>query len=409
LVCEKCAESRREQYLAADTPNPEGKAMARRARGTITEKGPGKWLVRAYAGTDAGGKRRYVSEVVEGGITDAEKVRTRLLGERDGGRLSVRPRTTLNDYLDAWLETTAKPSVRARTLEDYTATLQRYVRPHLGDVRVSRLTPVTVRAMLVKLREQGLSPRTVRKAHEVLRNALEQAVSDGFMASNPARDRKVRKALPQKEQKEPITVRKEDVRAFLDAAAGERLHALWMLLLLSGLRPSEALALRWSDVNGDTVRVTRVLVDKAGLPLHFEKPKSKTSRRAVVIPDVVVKALVRHRKQQAQERLIAGGVWEHGNLIFCDEIGQPMKQDHVRHHFGKLAKAAELPEGITVYSLRHSCATLLLEAGVPLKIVSERLGHSTVMLTGDVYAHVNRSMQEQAADVLAGVVQAGRG
>jgi integrase len=237
-------------------------------------------------------------------------------------------------------------------------------------------------------------------AHEVLRNALEQAVSDKLIRDNPARARLVRKALPQKEVRERVTVPADAVGRYLEAANADRLAALWILQLMAGLRPSEALALRWSDVTGNAVSVVRVLVDKAGVPVHFEKPKSKTSRRAVVVPPVVVDALDAHRKRQATERLAAGPAWKGNELIFCDEVGGSLRQDHVRHRFGKLCEAAKLPEGLTPYALRHSCATLLLEQGVALKIVSERLGHSTIALTADTYSHVTPSMQQQAADAL---------
>jgi site-specific recombinase XerD len=213
--------------------------------GQIIRKGDRKWPVRVVIGRDGAGKRRYVSKLVHGGKKDAEKELTRLQSQRHRGALVLKPKETLDDFLDAWLETTAKPSVRARTLEDYTATLKRYVRPYLGSVRYADVTPTDIRAMLVKLTDRGLSPRTVRKALEVLRNALEQAVSDRMIPDNPARARLVKKALPQKEQKEPETIATDRVPAFLAAAEGTRLHALWLLQLFSGLRPSEALALRW--------------------------------------------------------------------------------------------------------------------------------------------------------------------
>src|SRR5690606_31796858 len=137
-------------------------------------------------------------------------------------------------------------------------------------------------AMLVRLREGGpngkpkpLSPRTVRMAHEVLRNALEQAVRDGLLRDNPARSSKISKALPQKARKPQVTIRADQVTSFLDVARGDRLAAFWTLQLMAGLRPSEGLALRWSDVTERAVHVTRVLVDdRAGGELHFAPPKS---------------------------------------------------------------------------------------------------------------------------------------
>ena len=118
----------------------------------------------------------------------------------DSGRLHVKPKQSVNDYLDVWLETVVRPSVRQRTLHGYDETLRLYVRPNLGRLRLTSVTPIEVRAMLVKLRDRGLGPRTVRKAHEVLRNALEQAVADCLIPENPARSRLVKKALPRTER-----------------------------------------------------------------------------------------------------------------------------------------------------------------------------------------------------------------
>ena len=378
------------------------KAPGKRS-GQIIPKGERKWLVRVYIGRDGQGKRKYRSQLVHGGKKDADKKLTELLQAKNDGVLTVRPKETLNEYLDTWLDTVAKPSVRARTLVDYTRVLDSYVRPHVGAARLANLSPVEVRAMLVKLSER-YSPRTTRMAHEVLRNALEQAVADRLIRDNPARARLVKKALPQKTLKEPVTVLADDVGTFLDAVKGERLEAFFVLQLFAGLRPSEALALRWSDVNGNTISVTRVLVDRTK-QLHFAPPKSKTSRRAVVVPDIVVNVLREHRKRQAEERLAAGPEWDDQGLIFCTNRGEPLRQFVAQNRFSRIVKAAGLPQGLTVYSLRHSCATLLLERGIPLKIVSERLGHSTVALTGDTYSHVTRSMQEQAADALGALTK----
>jgi integrase len=380
--------------------------MATKRSGQVIAKGERKWLVRVYAGRDAAGKRRYHSELVHGGKKDADRVLVRLLGEKDAGKLGTKPVSTVGEYLDTWIQTTVAPSARLRTLNDYVATLKVNVRPYVGHVKLASMTPLEVRAMLVKLRARGLAPRTVRKAHEVLRNALEQAVADRLLRDNPARSRLVRKALPGVVRREPSVVQADQVAGFLEAARGDRLAAYFTLLLFSGLRPSEALALRWADVTGSTISVTRALVDQGrGIPLHFAPPKSKTSRRAVVVPDVVVRALNEHRKRQAAERLAAGKYWIDDDLIFCNEIGEPLRQGVTRTAFAKVRAAAKLPEAMTPYGLRHSCATLLLEKGMALKVVSERLGHSTITLTGDTYSHVSQSMQQQAADALGTLAQ----
>ena len=373
-------------------------------RGSIIEKGEGKWLVRVFVGRDDSGKRRYRSKAVQGGKRAARKALTALLAEKDAGRLPlVRPSATVDEWLDVWLETVARPSVRERTFWDYEADLRRYARPHLGGGRLDRLTPADVRRWLVRLREQGLGARTIKRAHATLRAALEEAVSDGLLRDNPARARLVRKALPSVEPSEPATLGEADIEPFVDACTSDPLGALYMLMGFGGLRPSEALAVRWADLNGDTVSIRRVAVDKPGRPLHYAPPKTAKSRRAVVLPEVVVHELAAHRKRQAAERL-AAPEWEDGDLIFADERGAPLRQDPVRRRWNRLRDAVGLPPGLTPYGLRHSAATMLLAAGVPLKIVSERLGHSTITLTGDTYSHVHESMQREAADALQRLV-----
>ena len=370
--------------------------------GQIVAKGERTWLVRVFLGRDGAGKRTYFNELVHGTKKDAQKRLNKLLSDRDEGSLVVAPKGTLDEYLDLWLETTVRPSVRQRTHSDYTAVLERYVRPHLGAAKLARITPLEVRGMLAKLRALGLGPRSVRQAHEVLRNALEQAAADRLIRDNPARSRLVKKALPQKARSERVTIQADDVAAFLDVARGDGRFALWMVLLFGGLRPEEALALTWDDVNGNVVSVRRVLVDKPGkqgLPLHFEAPKSESSRRAVVVPDIVLQALQEHRRAQAAARLAAGPAWEDGGLIFCTPTGTAMRQDKVRRALRRILQAAELPP-MRLYDLRHSCASLLLEMGIGLKVVSERLGHSSIQLTGDTYAHVSPGMQQEAADAL---------
>jgi integrase len=368
--------------------------------GSIIPKGKNKYLLRVFVGRGGDGKRRYRSELFHGGKREASDRLAEMLTAKSQGKLTVKPSETVGEFLDTWLDTTAKPSVRPRTLAEYTDTLRLYVRPHLGGAKLARLAPADVRGMLQALREQGLAPRTVRKAHEVLRNALEQAVSDRLISDNPARSRLVKKALPQKVKNPPETLPAADVPALLDVAKDERLGALFALLALTGLRPSEALALRWSDLSGSTLSVTRAFVYKAGLDEHFAPPKSDTSRRAVALPSVVVGLLREHRKRQAAERLAAGPAWNDQDLIFANEHGGPVRQDHLRSPWKRIKKAAELPAKLTIYGLRHSAATLMLEQGIALKVVSDVLGHSTIALTADTYSHVNAEMKRHAADAL---------
>ena len=277
--------------------------------------------------------------------------------------------------------------------------MRRRIRPYLADVFLGRLTAAEVASLYGKLSGEGLSPRTVRQAHEVLHNALEHALELGLIEANPASARWVKRSLPKKEQKERRTVPPEKVPAFLDAAAMNELGAYFVLLLFGGLRPEEGLALRWSDFDGRSVRINRVLVDADDLELHYEAPKTEKSRRAVALPSSAVEFLREHRKAQAARQLKAGPAWEDEDLIFTNDTGGPLQQEQTRGPWSRLRKAAKLGK-MRVYDLRHSCATLLLAAGESPKVVAERLGHSTTVLTMDTYSHVIEGMQKSAADKL---------
>jgi integrase len=364
--------------------------------GQLLKRGERRWLIRVFVGRDARGKRTYENQTVLGTKREAEAALADLLSKRNNGQLVLRTKVTVNDHLDEWLRDTVAPKRRVRTVEDYAYTLDRYVRPHLGAMAIQKVEPKHVRAMINTLRKT-LSGRTVRKAHEVIRNALEGAVAEGILKENPARGALVKAALPPIVRVERETVPIDKVQKFVEATEGRRLRAYWLTLLFGGFRPEEALALRWTDLRGDAVTVRRVFSDKPGKPLRVEDTKSTTSARTVILPVVVLDALKEHRTRQAEDRLKAGPAWHDEGLVFCNEVGEPLRQDRTRDEYKALLKAAELPP-MRIYDLRHSAGTLLLEMGEDVAIVSKMLGHSSIQLTVDTYGHVTRGMQQRTAD-----------
>jgi integrase len=223
--------------------------------GQIIRRGDTRWLVRVPLGRDTDGTRKYHNRTVHGTKKDAERYRTRILRELDVGTFVQASPQSLGDYLSEWLRTSAAQSVSRRTLRDYTAHVRRHVVPALGHRPLAQLSPKHVQECYARMLAAGLSSRTVRYVHSVLHNALEQAVKWQLLARNPPKA----VTLPRQERREMRALNKDDASAFLAAAAGTRFEALWILLLTSGLRPGEALALKWADIQEERVHVQRAL------------------------------------------------------------------------------------------------------------------------------------------------------
>ncbi len=361
--------------------------------GQLIRRGERRWLVRVYRGADAStGKRRYQAKVVHGSKRDAQRLLTKMLRARDTNTLVEPSRQTLAVYLDKWLRVSAKPRVRPRTLRDYQSLLERYVIPEIGWIRLDQLSPPSIQRVYNEMLERGLSALTVRYTHAVVRSALAQAVKWQKLIRNPAD----LVDLPRKPRREMRALSPEQASAFLRAACGTPFEALWVLLLTTGMRSSEAVGLKWSDLDDNKVRVQRVLVRESG-GWRFEEPKKALSRRTIVLPPTAVRVLRAHRKRQVVRGSPTDVTCENSNLVFVTRTGQPLDyRTVVRRHFKPLLEKAGLPN-IRLYDLRHTCATLLLSRGEHPKIVGERLGHSSTTLTLDTYSHVLPDMQEQAA------------
>ncbi len=249
------------------------------------------------------------------------------------------------------------------------------------------------------MRERGLRPRTIQIVHNILNRAFNQAVKWRVMVSNPAQfaDK------PKQERREMQALAPDQAAKFLRAAREDRYFLYFSLALDTGARPSELLGLQWKDIDFEQCRITiqRTLeYPDYSNEFRFTEPKTPRSRRSITISQQNLNHLREHRRQQAETRLKAGSDWQAYDLVFCTREGKPLQARNIlRRHMRPILKQAELPE-LNLYSLRHSCATLLLSAGVNPKIVSERLGHASIVLTLDTYSHVLPDMQQMAAEKL---------
>ena len=312
-------------------------------------------------------------------------------------------RQTVGQFLNRWLTDSVKPSVRPRTFESYELTVRLHLEPELGKIRLEKLTPQHVQTVLNrKSRDGKLSARSVAYIRAVLRQGLNQALRWGLITRNPA----TLVDPPRSVRREIAPLNADQARALLEAAKGNRLEAFYVVSLLLGLRRGEVLGLRWQDVDFDqrTLKVRQTIqriahkLTAGTAGLVPAEPKTEKSRRTLSLPDGVIRALKAQRARQATERLSAGTDWRDSDLIFTSPTGKPLDPKAVHCDFKRLLAKAELPTATRLHDLRHSAASLLLAQGVPLRTIMELLGHSSLAMTANVYAHVAPAVLREVAD-----------
>ena len=318
---------------------------------------------------------------------------------RAGGPGRAPSATTSPHWLDADRARVSPATTRQRSLH-----VRNHLVPALGSIRLARLSPSDVERLTAAIQAKGLSARSAAISRTILRAALAVAVRDGLVGRNVA-------ALarpPRAERREMRALTAGEVRSLLDATVDDRLGPLYALAVSTGMRQGELLGLRWEDVDLDagqlTIRYALALDAKGGYSLR--PPKTAKSRRTLALSAIGLTALRRQKVRQAAARLEVGRVWQdrHG-LVFTDPVGRSLRGYDVTHAFQKTLRRLGLPV-VRFHDLRHSFATLTLAAGVPLKVVSEALGHSTITLTADTYAHVLPEQRRDAADAFDRAVSA---
>jgi integrase len=376
--------------------------VARRANGegSIFRRKDGTWSAELSYRDDYGTlKRRTVY-----GKTQAE-VRTKFRDARErieAGAPVKDASVTVAAWLEDWITKSLAASDRKQATKDLYATIARtHLVPTVGTIPLGRLRPSDVEALIVAKRDAGLAGSTVRTIYTVLRAALDIAARDGMLRSNPAAA--VRRPGVERRDAHHLTV--AQAQALLEAVRGDRLESLFRLMLATGLRRGEALALHWSDVDLDAglLRV-RWTLSRTSQGLQLDEPKTDKSRRTVPLPRSAVQTLRAHRGRQEDERRPAAGTWLDTGLVFATEIGTPLEPRNVLRRFEQLAQRAGLV-GVHLHTLRHSAASFLLAAGTHTKVVQEHLGHSSYAITADIYSHVGPALQREAADRLDQALQ----
>jgi len=365
-------------------------------RGHIRKRGKDSWQIAIYRGTDPNGKKLYDYHTVHGTKSQAAKKLTELLRQLDTGRYVEPSKESLAEYINRWLDQ-VRLTVKPRTHEYYAHWCGR-ICEHIGHIPLDKLTGLQIQEGYNKLLKEGLSPNSVRGVHRSLRRALNQAVEWGVLLHNPALA-----AQPPKRQKVSFnTLTAEQVGQLLAAArvADKRSHlyALYLTAITTGMREGELLGLRWQDIDLDRQIITiNQTCIKGGTKPIFGEPKTDAGGRTVTIPASVVAAIKEHRRWQRAHRIALGPAYRDYDLVWPTGWGTPRTARRLIRNFKLLLQKAGLPD-IRFHDLRHTHATLLLESGTHPKIVQERLGHSSIAVTMNLYTHVMPHLQRQTAD-----------
>lgn len=378
------------------------------------------WAYRVDVGRDEGGRRRRergggypTKEAAERGLRE-------VLAKVDSATYVPPSELTLGDFLlDEWLPATAPPRVSWGTYHKRRGLLETYVVPRIGAVPLQDLNSAHCTRLYAALlrggkvgsdRTEGLAVSTVHDVHRVLRKALSDAQRWGLVERNATdlADAPPVRAVQAARRKAMTVWTVEELRRFLESVAGHRFAALFEAAAATGLRRSELLGLRWADVDLDaaTLAVDQTLTLGEDAYELDQQQKSSTSGRTIHLDSRTVDVLRRHRQQQLSGRLTVGEAWQDRNLVFCDELGRELSPPAISQAFRRAVEKSDLPR-VRLHDLRHTHATLLLRAGANPKVVSERLGHSSVAFTLDTYSHVIPGMQPEAAEMYSRLVFGG--
>jgi integrase len=355
-------------------------------------------MARYTVETPAGPKRKTIYGKERKAV--AEKLAD-ALSDRNKGIVFDAGALTVGEFLDRWLSDAVRGTVRESTYSRDKYLLTNHVKPSIGRVRLKNVNALHLQSLYRERLNAGLSPSTVQKIHQVLHKGLAEAVRWSLIPRNPADN--VKAPIPTPKEMHPLSA--SEARRLLEAAseAGDRLEALYVLAVHTGMRRGELLGLNWEDVDlaNAIVRVRRTLTrTDNGRRLALGEPKTKKSRRTVRLTQRVVEALRSHRARQAEEKLRAGSLYQDQGLVFAGEAGGFINPSNLRQRsFAPLLKRAGLVQ-ITFHDLRHTCASLLFQKNIHPKFVQELLGYASVAITLDTYSHMLPGMGGEAADAM---------
>lgn len=365
-----------------------------KGEGTIYQRRDGRW--EASVTLDAKNGKRQRKRFYDKTRAGAARKLRDALKRQDDNLPQPNERLTVAAFLRQWLE--GKSNLRAESRRRYRDSIELHLIPQLGKKPLAKLTPADLQACYAALASRGLSGTTCAHAHGVFHAALGDAARWSLVVRNVAD----LVSGPRRSTPEVPTLTPEEAARLLLAAQGDPLEAFYTVALTCGLRLGELQGLRWRDVDLERgrLRVSATLAGVAeGRPI-LAPPKTTRSRREVYLSEMAVAALHHHRVRQLEQRVEVGQHWVDSDLIFCNTFGRPLDGNNLRERsFKRLLSRAGLPH-MRFHDLRHAAASLLMAEGVPIKVISEALGHSDITVTLKVYAHLMPGAQQEAATAM---------
>ncbi|MCZ7537305.1 MAG: site-specific integrase [Acidimicrobiia bacterium] len=366
-------------------------------RGSIHRRGD-TWTVRWRTDTAEGRKHHS-----KGGFRtkkEAQDFLTDVMAALRGGVFAEPTKVTVGDFLtERWLPA-RQLSLRPSTYASYQTAINCHVVPELGHIQIQQLSPDRLDRFYADLVASGLSAKTVRNIHALLHKALRDAVRKNLVPRNAA-DAADPPKLARANGEEMKTWTPAQLRVFFDGIAGHRLAPAYLLAATTGMRRGEVLGVRWRDISFPARRLhVRQTILSVNYQVTVGQPKTRRGERKISLDAATIEVLRAHRTAQRRERHLLGDGYRDQDLVFARPDGSPIHPDYFSQTFDRTVKRLELPK-IRLHDLRHTHATLGLGAGVPVKIISDRLGHATTSFTMDVYMHAIPAAEDDAADQIA--------
>jgi integrase len=367
--------------------------------GSIRKRSDGTWEARYTTGFDNKGKQ--IQKSVYGKTRNEVAMKLTLALEKlSTGKYIDPSHMKFSEHLKNWLEL-KRNKIKPNTYDCYEQYIDLHIIPELGGIKLKNLKRKTIQDFYEnkliegRLKDKGgLSSATIMKMHNIIHSALEKAVVDKIIASNPTKDAE----LPKSDEKERRVLSLDEQKVFITALAGDRLELAFLIEITTGMRLGEVLALTWDDIylKEKYLVVRRTLArvkirdgggDGAKYKLVPQEPKTEKGKRLIPIPDALISRIEQHRLNQEKEKVRYKEVYEYNNIVFCTQFGTYIQPRNYMRSFYRIVEKAKIPKA-NVHSLRHTFATRMLEMGESAKVVQELLGHKNITTTLNTYTHV---------------------